>query len=785
MASTVTDAHHTGPFLHARWFGTPVKRREDPKLITGHGIFIDDITPPRTVYLAFVRSPHAHARIVSIDTAAAKAMPGVVDVLSAADIAGWVPDVPPNRGVRQPPRHVLAREKVRMVGDAVAVVLAESRYQAADAAEAVAVEYEELPAVTDPEAAMQPGAPVLWDEFPNNAIVVDDLVSKDEVDDVIANADVVVRQRMTAPRLAPAAIETRGFVAQYQPHEQYLTVWSTTQAPHRMRLIMSRMLGMPESRIRVICPEMGGGFGTKGNTYNEESLGCFLAIRYGRPIKWIETRAESFTSTQHGRGQIGYIDLAAKRDGTLLALKLHLVGDLGYTCNITTAGTGGTTVRLISNAYRIPVARTSITLALTNKPPIGAYRGAGRPEGIYYMERAMDLLARELDMDPAELRRKNFIPADAFPYTTATGSEYDSGNYEQALDTVLRMVDYEELKRQREAARAEGRLVGIGLSCYVESTGGARGGEMGWEYGGVRMDRSGSVTIMTGISAHGQGHATVLSQLAAEVLGVPMEAVTVQQSDTALVSQGVGTFGSRSMVMGGSAVYRALREVEGKLRRVAASMLDASEEDLRFVDGRIEPVDAPARGVPLAEVAMRAYVAPPPGEQPGLEAQHYYQGEGTTYPFGAYLCMVEVDRETGQVQILRFDGVDDCGPVINPLIVAGQVHGGIAQGLGQALLEEVVYDEHGQLLSGTFMDYAMPTADRMPHLNIGHTVTPSPINPLGIKGVGEAGTIGSTPAIANAVMDALAPLGISHIDLPLTPHRVWQAMREAEAATSS
>lgn len=779
MTTTEHDHHAAGPFLNARWYGTPIKRREDPKLITGQGVFIDDITLPGMLHAAFVRSPHAHARIVSIDTAAAKAMPGVFAVLTAADIAEWAPRLPPNPGVPQPPRFLLAQDKARMVGESVAVVLAGDRYLAADAAEAVTVEYEPLPAVVDPEAAMQPGAPVLWDDFPNNAIVVEDVVSDGDIEPVLASADVVISQRMTAARLAPAAIETRGFVVRYQPNDRYLTAWCTTQAPHRMRMIIAGISGLPEGRIRVIVPEMGGGFGAKGNTYNEETLGCLLAMRIGRPIKWIEGRSESFISTQHGRGQVGYIDLAARRDGTMLGLKLHLIGDLGYTCNITTAGTGGTTVRLISNVYDIPVARTAITLALTNKPPIGAYRGAGRPEGIYYMERAVDLLARELEMDPIELRRKNFVPASAFPYNTSTGSQYDSGDYHKALDALLTAVDYEEMKRRRAAARAEGRLAGIGLACYVESTGGGRVGPVGWEYGAVRMDRTGSVEILTGISVHGQGHQTVLSQIAAEVLGVPMESVTVYQNDTAIVAQGVGTFGSRSMVMGGSAVYLSLRKIEAKLRRIAAAMLDAAEDDLRFVNGRIEPVDAPTRGLSLAQVASSAYTAPPPGDEAGLDESTYYQGEGTTYPFGSYLCMVEVDRETGEPRILSFDGVDDCGPVINPLIVAGQVHGGIAQGVGQALCEEVVYDEDGQLLSGTFMDYAIPMADTMPRLNIGHTVTPSPINPLGIKGVGEAGTIGATPAVANAIMDALAPLGIRHLDLPLTPLKLWQAIQAA------
>jgi carbon-monoxide dehydrogenase large subunit len=779
----MSDEHAPGPFLHARWFGTPVKRREDPRLVTGSATFIDDIRLPGTVHLAFVRSPHAHARILGVDKGAALAMPGVVDVVTGEEAAAFAPPFPPNRGPHQPPRFVLARDKARKVGEAVAAVLADDRYQAADAAEAVVVDYEPLPAVTDPEAALEPGAPQLWDDFPGNAIVRDAPFGSGDVDAAFAEADVVIRQRMTCARLVPSAIETRGVVATYQRWDETLTVWSTTQAPHRMRWILAQMTGLPEGRIRVIAPEIGGGFGAKGNVYHEEALACFLAMRRGRPIKWIETRSEAFTGTSHGRGQIADVELAARRDGALLGLRMHVIADIGHTCDLSTVGILGNTPRLAPNVYRLPAVHVTLTEALTNKTPTAAYRGAGRPEAVYFMERAMDLLARELDMDPVELRRRNFIPADAFPYTTATGLTYDSGDYARALDTLLAGCNYDELVRHRDAARADGRLVGIGLSCYVESCGppSARegGGDVAWEYGAVRVDRTGAVEVLTGVSAHGQGHETVFSQLAAEVLGVPPETVTLHERDTAIVAQGVGTFGSRSMVMGGSAVYLALRQVEAKMRRIAAHMLDAAEDDLRFVNGRIEPIDAPAKGVSFGEVAMRAYFNPPPDEEPGIEAQQFYASQGMTFPFGAYLCLAEVDRETGEVTLLRFDGVDDCGPVINPLIVAGQVHGGIAQGVGQALLEEAVYDEGGQLLSGTFMDYAMPLAETMPAMRIGHTVTPSPRTPLGLKGVGEAGTIGSVPAIANAVMDALAPLGVRHLDLPLTPLKVWQAIRAA------
>ncbi len=762
--------HSTG----AGYFGRPMKRREDPRLITGEGRYIDDIRLPGMVFMAIVRSPYAHARIVTIDTSAAEAMPGVVAVITGEQAAEFAPPYPPAQGPKQPPRYVLARERVRKLGEGVAAVFAEDRYLAADAAAAVEVEYEPLPVAVDPEAALEPAAPLVWDEFPGNVIIKDQPLGSGDVDAAFEKADVIVRQRMVVPRLAPSAIETRGFVASYQPWDKSLTLWVTQQSVHGARLTLSHLLGMPEARIRVIAPEVGGAFGSKSNVYHEEALGCFMAIRLDRPVKWIETRMEAFTGTSHGRGQVGYIELAAKRDGTLLGLKLHNIADVGHVGF--NGGALGNTPRLAPNVYRIPAARMTVTEVLTNKTQIGPYRGAGRPEGVYFVERAMDILARELDMDPVELRRKNFIPPDAFPFKTVTGLTYDSGNYGRALDTLLQQAGYEALKRHREEARKQGRLVGIGISSFVENAGG-----MGWENGAVRIDRDGSVAIVSGSSSHGQGHETGFTQLACEVLGVEPEAVTVLQRDSAVVSQGIGTFGSRSMTLGGSAIYLSLRDVEAKMRRIASKMLETSPEDLRFRNGRIEVASHPEDGVPFREVAARAYTAPEPGDEIGLEAQHFYSPEGTTFPFGAYLCIVEVDRETGAIRPLRFEGVDDCGMVVNPLLARGQVHGGVAQGFGQALLEEIVYDEDGQLISGSFLDYAMPAADDLPSLHIGHTVTPSPITPLGVKGIGESGTIGSTPAIANAVMDALAPLGIRHIDLPLTAHKIWQAIQGAES----
>jgi aerobic carbon-monoxide dehydrogenase large subunit len=774
----MTDS--TGPFVGARWFGTPVKRREDPKLITGSGTFIDDIQLPEMLHIAFVRSPYGHARILNIDTGAAESMLGVVAVITGVQAATFAHPFPVEPGPKLPPRYVLAVDTVRKSGEAVAVVIAEDRYLAEDAAAAVEVEYEPLAVASDPEFALESDAPQLWDKFPGNTIVRDVPHGSGDIATAFAQADVVIRQKMVCPRLAPSAIETRGFVASYQPWDRALTVWLTTQAPHGARLMLSHMTGLPESRIRVIAPEVGGGFGAKGGVaYPEEAFGAIMAMRFGKPLKWIETRAESFTGTLHGRGQTGYVELAANRDGTILGLRLRIIADMGE--NGGSSIPQGQTVRLVNNVYRLPAAEVLMTEVMTNRPLTGPYRGAGRPEAVYFMERAVDLLAQEIGMDPIDLRRKNLIEKDAFPYTTATGLTYDSGDYAGAIDAVLNEGGYEALKRERDEARAAGRLAGIGLAVFVENASMPAQGPISWENGAVRVDRTGSVDLVSGTSAHGQGHETAFTQLACEVLGVAPESVTLLQRDTAIVSQGVGTFGSRSMVMGGSALYLALREVEAKMRRIAAGMLEANEEDLRFVNSRIEPVDAPGRGLSFHEVALRSYIAPPPGEAPGLEAQQFYASRGSTFPFGAYLCMVEVDLETGGVTLLHFAGIDDCGPIVNPLLARGQVHGGIVQGIGQALMEEVVYDEDGQLLTGSFLDYTMPLAEDFPMMAIGHTITPSPNTPLGVKGVGESGTVGATPAVANAVMDALAPLGIRHIDIPLTPHRIWQAIQAAEA----
>jgi aerobic carbon-monoxide dehydrogenase large subunit len=762
------------PFTGAGYFGRPIKRREDPRLITGQGRYIDDIRMPGTLHMAVVRSPYANARVLRIDTAAAEKMPGVVAVVTGEQAAAFAAPYPPAQGPRQPERLVLARDRARKVGEGVAIVLAEDRYLADDAAAAVEVEYEPLPAVVDPEEALEPDADLVWDDFPGNFIIKDSPLGTGDVEAAFDRADIVIRQRMVCPRLSPAAIETRGFLAVYQPWDEALTLWVTQQSAHGARLQLSRLLDLPESRIRVIAPEVGGGFGSKSNVYHEEAIGCHMAIRLGRPVKWIETRTESFNGTSHGRGQVGYIELAAKRDGTVLGVKLHNVADVGHVGF--NGGALGNTPRLAPNVYRFQAAKMTVTEVITNKTQIGPYRGAGRPEGIYFIERAMDMLARELDMDPAEIRRKNFIQPDEFPYKTLTGLLYDSGDYEKAQAKLLESAGYEDLRRQREEARAQGRLVGIGLSSFVENAGG-----MGWENGGVRIDRDGSVVLISGSSAHGQGHETGYTQIACEVLGVDPDQVTLLERDTAVVSQGIGTFGSRSMTLGGSAIYLSLRDVEAKMRRIASRMLETDAGDLQFRDGRIQVAAHPEDGIGFHQVAARAYSTPEPGDEIGLEAQHFYSPDGTTFPFGAYLCMVEIDRETGAVSVLRFVGVDDCGTVVNPLLARGQVHGGVAQGFGQALMEEIVYDDDGQLLTGGFLDYAMPAADDVPALQIEHTVTPSPVTPLGIKGIGESGTIGSTPAIANAVMDALAPLGIRHIDIPLTAPKIWAAMRDAEA----
>ena len=777
--------------------GERVKRREDPRLIQGQAIYVDDIKLPGMLHLAFKRSDIAHGVIRSIDTSEAAAMEGVELVITGAELAEHLGPMPIGTPFPAPDHYSVATDKVRYVGEPVAVVVAADRYLARDAADAIAVEYEELPAVVDPEAAMEDGSALLHEAFERN-IVVDNVwggtgvnpesgqpEDDSAVDAAFADADVVVSQRMLNQRLAPNAMEPRGVVAQYEAGREYLTVWSATQNPHILRSLMAAMMGLGEHQVRAVAPEVGGGFGCKINIYGEEYAAAALSRLVKAPVKWIEDRTEAFLTTTHGRDLLGYIDIAAKNDGTILGVRARLIADIGAYEVLLTAMIPTLTGLMMNGVYRIPVVRHVLTEVFTNKTPTDAYRGAGRPEGLYFLERAIDMLARELEMDPAEIRRRNFIPAGEFPFVTEGGLVYDSGNYGPCLDKALEVADWAGLLAERDAARAEGRIVGVGLAFYVEVCGLGPSSVVptgGWEHSGVTVERGGKVTATTGASPHGQGNETTFAQMLADHFSIPLEDITILHGDTSVVKQGIGTFGSRSQAVGGAALISAAGKAGDKMKQFAAALMtdqEVSPDDLVFENGRIQVAGAPEVSRTFAEVADYAYVPVPlpPGMEPGVSEESFFEPENNTYPFGCHIAMIEMDRDTGETKLLRMIAVDDCGNVINPLIVEGQVHGGLAQGIGQAMFEEVVYDEDGQPVTASFMDYVMPRAADLPAFTLDKTVTPTPVNPLGAKGVGEAGTIGSTPCVVNAAVDALAPFGVTHIDMPLRPERVWRLIQ--------
>jgi len=754
--------------------GHPVRRVEDPDLVTGTSRYVDDIPVDGALYAVFVRSTLAHGRVAAIDAARAREMPGVAGVLSAADV-----DLAPiGSGATSEAfaRPILASEVVRFVGEPLAVVLAETREQAADAAEAVLIDYEPLPTVIDPERAMEAGAPLLFPEHGSNA----SLESEFGDSDPLAGAEVVARGRFVNQRLAPVPMETNAALAVPNAESGELTMWVSCQAPHYLRSGLAEPLGLKESQLRIIAPAVGGGFGAKIEVSPEHILVGALALHLGRPVRWMETRSESMTAMVHGRAQIQHVEIGAKKDGTITGVKVRLIGDGGAY-----PGQGaylpGLTQLMLSGVYRIPAVAASLAFVATNATPVNAYRGAGRPEAAALIERAVDLLAGELGMDPVEVRRKNLIPKDAFPYTTATGAHYDVGDYERALDEALRLADYEGLRREQGERRRRGDLhqLGIGISCYVEITALA----LGNEFGAVEVHPDGRLTVLTGTSPHGQGHATAFAQIVAEMLKVPFDAVTVVHSDTALVPRGEGTMGSRSAQVGGSAVLRATEGVLERARRLAAHLLEAGVDDVvLFDDGRIGIAGAPDRALSWSELAEAASDPSrvPEGMEPGLAAKgDFSQSADGTFPFGAHVAVVEVDTQTGRTRLIRHVAVDDCGRILNPLLVEGQVHGGLAQGIAQALYEEVLYDEDGNPLTSSLMNYEIPSAAEFPLFETAHTETPTPLNPLGAKGIGESATIGSTPAVQNAVIDAVSHLGVRHIDMPLTPERVWRAIREA------
>ena len=778
--------------------GRRVKRREDPRLIQGRGTYVDDVTIAGMQHLAFKRSDVAHGRIRSIDTRAATAIDGVEAVFTGAQIAGFLGPMPVGTPFPSPEHRAVAVDAVRFVGDPVAVVVACDRYVARDAADAVEVDYDPLPAVVDPEAAMTGRPAALHADYPDNVAlgplpagtgagrrgVVDDSA----VEAAFAAAEVTISQRMVNQRLAPSALETRGVVAHYEPGKESLTIWSSTQNPHVLRTFVARLTGLGQDRVRAIAPEVGGGFGAKINVYGEEYVAAALSKRLGLPVKWVEDRSEAFLATIHGRGLIAYVDLAARRDGMVLGLKLRIIADVGAYNMLLTAGVPTNSMTMANATYAFPAIRATLTEVFTNKTPTDAYRGAGRPEAAYFVERAMDMLAREIGMDPAELRRKNFIRPEQFPYRTEMGGTYDSGDYEKALDRALELAGWEALKAERAAARADGRVVGIGLSMYVEICGMGPSSSVppgGWEHSQVTVERDGRISATTGASPHGQGNETTFAQMLADQFGVPIEHVTIHHGDTAVVKQGIGTFGSRSQAVGGAALHLAGTKVKTKMAKFAAALLEAHEEDLVFENGAIFVKGAPASAKPFAEVAAWAYKPAklPEGLSPGLSDEAFFEPGNNTYPFGCHIAMLEIDRETGEPRLLKMVAVDDAGNLINPLIVEGQIHGGLAQGIGQALIEEVAYGADGQPLTASFMDYALPRASDFPRFELGATVTPTPVNPLGAKGVGEAGTIGSTPCIVNAAVDALSPFGVRHVDMLLRPEKLWRLMQGGGGAS--
>lgn len=773
-------------------FGTPLKRREDPRLITGQGNFTDDIQLPGMVHMAVLRSPYAHARIKRIDVSEARRAPGVVAVYTGKDLEGKMGTIPtawlvPDANIQTPPHHALAVDKVRYVGDGVALVVAEDRYAARDALERIEVEYEELPAVVDQEAAMREGAPQLHEDVPGN--IAFHWKAGEVPDEVFEQAEVVIRRRFRQQRLIPNPMEPRAAVAKYNPSTGEMTLWCTSQNPHIHRFILSGVLGIPESKLQVVAPDVGGGFGCKIPVYPDEALVGYVARDLRRPVKWTEERRENFIATTHGRDMILDVELAGRRDGTLIALRVKNTANMG--AYLSTAGPGVPTILhglIIQGPYKIPHAAVEVIGVMTNTTPTDAYRGAGRPEATYQIERMMDLFADEIGMDPVEVRRKNFIAKEEFPYDNALGLQYDSGDYHRALEKALEMIDYDRFRREQAEARKQGRYLGIGFSTYVEICGlgpskvaGAVGFQGGlWENATVRVHPSGKVSVFTGASPHGQGEETTFAQIVSQKLGVPFEDVEIIYGDTNRISMGWGTYGSRTTPVAGSAIAVACDRVLEKAKKIAAHVLEASPADVDFESGSFRVKGVPDKTIRFQDVTLQAYLAwdLPEGVEPALEAQSFYDPSNFVYPFGTHICVVEVDGETGEVELKRYVAVDDPGPVINPMVAEGQVHGGIVQGIGQALWEGAVYDEQGQLVSGTFMDYAMPKARFFPDFETAFTETPSPVNPLGVKGIGETGTIASTPAVVNAVVDALKPFGVKDLEMPLTPEKVWKAMQK-------
>jgi len=772
--------------------GKSIKRREDPRFITGRGRYTDDLKLSGLTYAAFVRSPHAHARIRAIDVSAAKSAPGVVAIFTGKDMAGvnslpcgWLlPEL------KVPPHMPLATDAGRYVGDPVAVVIADSQASALDAAERVRVDWEVLPAVTSTARAAS-GRP-MHEVAPNNVAFKWQIGDAAAVDAVFRTAAVVVKKRIVNQRLVANAMEPRACVARFDEATGDLTLWVTSQNPHVHRLLMAAfVLGIPEHKVRVIAPDVGGGFGSKIFLYNEETVCSWASRKIKRPIRWTATRREAFQTDAHGRDHVTDAEMAFARDGKILGLRVKTIANLGaYLSTFAPAVPTYLYGTLLNGVYDMQAIHCEVTGVFTNTTPVDAYRGAGRPEAAYLVERMVEAGASALKIDPAEVRKKSFIPRFANGFQTKVALNYDSGNYAGAFDKLLQMLDYKKVRADQEAARKQGRLLGIGFSTYIEACSiapskvvGSLGAQAGlYESGTVRVNPTGGVTVYTGSHSHGQGHETTFSQLVASELGIPIEQVEIVHGDTGAIPFGMGTYGSRSGSVGGTAILMSLNKIKEKGKKIAAHLLEASPTDIEYHNGQFQVKGFPAKAVPFGQVALTAYVPHnyPEGLEPGLEETSFYDPSNFCFPFGAHACVVEVERDTGAVKVLRYVAVDDVGNVINPMIVDGMVHGGIAQGVGQALWEGAVYEDTGQLVTGTLMDYAMPKADMLPMYETDRTVTPTPVNPLGLKGAGETGTIAATPAVANAVIDALAPFGIDHIEtMPLTAERVWKAMQSA------
>lgn len=786
--------------MSTNYIGKSIKRREDARFLTGKGKYTDDIKLPGMTHAAFVRSPYAHAKISGIDTSAAATASGVVAVYTGSDECGtfsvpcgWQVDFKNGDTMKEPPHPLLAVEKVLYVGENVAVVIANTLQEACDAAELVSVDYEELPSVTDAKQAIQSGAPLIHEDAPLNTVFDWEIGNpKEEVNAAMESAHHVTKLEFNNQRLSPNAIEPRSYIADYDVNGEKWTLYTSTQNPHLIRLLMCAFaLGIPEHKVRVVSYDVGGGFGSKIFHYTEEALLTWATKQIGRPVKWTADRSEAFLTDAHGRDHNTTAEMGFDKEGNILAFKVHSEANLGaYLSTFSTCVPTYLHGTLAQGCYKTPLINIDITAAFTNTCPVDAYRGAGRPEMTYILEHLLDTAALEMKIDPAELRFKNFIPpfdgVNQEGYQTQVALQYDSGDYPGTLKRALEMVGYDNFRKEQADARANGKLLGIGFSTYIEGCGiapsavvGSLGARAGlYEVGHVRVQPTGKVSVFTGSHSHGQGHETAFAQFVSDKLGIDMDDVEIHHGDTDQVAFGMGTYGSRSLAVGGSAIIKSLDKIIEKGAKIAAHKLEASEADLEYAEGKYT-VKGTDKSIPFGDISLTAYVPHdyPEGLEPGLDFSSFYDPANFTYPFGAHICIVEIDADTGKVTIQRFVACDDVGNVINPMIVDGQIHGGVVQGIGQALLEEVAYNEDGQMITGSYMDYAIPRADDVPFIETDRTVTPCPHNPLGVKGAGEAGTIGATPALANAVMDAISHMGIKDIQMPLTPERVWRAMQ--------